>query len=279
MANADFASFTGMIVYEGDPPEGVDASRGFDVWLVGAPDWEPVLVEGARDFDGHPSPSPDGSRIVYASHVGRESRLYIYDIDRKTRVQALGDDEFGDYPKWTGEGIIYSSPRGWRILNTDTGEISKYTALKRNVHSFTRSRYGKRMIVATRTRNPVDETHLFLTDAEGEVIRQLTDEHVRELHPYWHPTDNRILYSGGDGTRDGRWEVWILDLDSGEKRAITTNEGADWACGWSPDGEWVLITSEYGGNWDIYAIRPDGSERTRVTCHEGNARYATWFMR
>jgi TolB protein len=87
------------------------------------------------------------------------------------------------------------------------------------------------------------------------------------------------VYSAGDGRRDGEWDVYILDAESGENQRVTTNPGPDWACDWSPDGEWLLIASAYAGNWDIYAIRPDGSERTRITCHAGNARYASWAHR
>ena len=272
----DLDRWTGVLVYEGDPPEGTSPSRNFDVWLARGPKWKPELVAGTNGFDGHPCPSPDGSQIVYASHVDRNSRLFIYDLDTGMRRHALSGDEFGDYPTWLKEGIVYKSSRGWRIGNPETGATKPYAPLDRQVYHFTRSPNGMRMVVA---REHSNETHLYLTDAQGNVERQLTDEHIREIHPHWHPKANRILYSGGDGTRDGQWEAWILDLDTGEKRTITTNPGPDWANGWTPDGEWAIIASAYGGNWDTYAIRSDGTQRMRLTCHAGNARAATYFSR
>ena len=45
---------------------------------------------------------------------------------------------------------------------------------------------------------------------------------------------------------------------------------------WALDGSYLLISSEVGGNWDIYAIRPDGTERLRISCHDGDVRAPAW---
>ena len=52
------ALFSGTIVYEGDPVEGADPERSFDIWVIGAPDWTPRLVAGDAGFDGHPAWGP-----------------------------------------------------------------------------------------------------------------------------------------------------------------------------------------------------------------------------
>ena len=57
---------------------------------------------------------------------------------------------------------------------------------------------------------------------------------------------------------------------------VTTNPGADWAGGWAPDGSYLLISSEVGGNWDVYVIRPDGTGRLRISCHDGDVRGPAW---
>lgn len=269
------AQLSGTIVYEGDPIAGPDPVRDFDIWAMGAPHWKTVLIAGGRGFDGHPNWSPEGDRIVYSAHGGGNADLYLINPangDRERLTDAEGRD---DYPRWLRDGITYRNGNVQYLINSSTRERKPYEKLA-GIENFTVSPDGKRMVVSkTAPIHPL-ACHLYLTDEQGDPIRQLTNAFAVETHPFWSPLDNRIVYSGGDGTRNGKWDVFILNLDTDTTARVTQNPGADWACGWSPDGQWLLIASEYNDNWDVYVIRPDGSDRLRITCHEGNARYAHW---
>ena len=48
---AELSFLSGTIVYEGDPVEGEDPERSFDIWVIGAPDWTPKLVAGGPGCD------------------------------------------------------------------------------------------------------------------------------------------------------------------------------------------------------------------------------------
>jgi len=270
---AELAQLPGTIVYEGDPIEGPDPNRDFDVWIIGTPDWTPRLLAGGSGFEGHPVWSPDGARIVYSSHDDRNPDLYLINPDGTNRTRLTLEEGRDDYPTWIPEGIVYKRENSWHIVSPETGATRPYLKFDESIDRFAVSPDGSRIALVKR---PFGSYHLFLADASGKIIRQLTNELPREIHPCWSPDGKQIAYSGGDGLRNGKWDVYILDVDSGASRKVTTNPGPDWACGWSPDGAWLLITSAYNDNWDIYAIRPDGTNRLRITCHAGNARYASW---
>lgn len=275
-SSAELAQLSGTIVYEGDPVEGADPARNFEVWVVGSPDWSPQLVAGGPGFDGHPAWSPDGRRIVYSSHAGRTPDLYVVNPDGSDPRRITHSEGRADYPKWLPEGIVYKSRGKWLIIDADDGTSRPYARIGPEIDDFALSPDGLRAVVVKRGPGLSDSSHLYLADRDGVIVRQLTNRFRREIHPAWSPDGTQIVYSGGDGTRNGQWEVFLLDVETGESRQVTQNPGADWACGWSPDGEWILMVSEYKENWDVYAIRPDGSNRIRITCHAGNARYATW---
>src|SRR5258708_32250131 len=61
-------------------------------------------------------------------------------------------------------------------------------------------------------------------------------------------------------TRVGRWEssLFVSNADGNGEQKVT--EGSlDYDPVWSPDGQWIVFTSERDGSADLYRMRPDGS--------------------
>lgn len=272
----DLSELSGRIVYEGDPVEGPDPKRGFEVWVVEAPEWEPRLVGGGPGFDGHPAWSPDRAWIVYSSHGGRSADLYVVRFDGSERRQLTSAEGDEDYPLWLPEGIVYRTHTGWEIIDPEGGPVKPFGAITRRDEQIDLSPDRERIAVVRRSPRSIAGMDFLLLDRAGETVRTLPGDGLTRVHPRWSPDSTRLLYSEGDGTRDGEWDVFMHDVATDERVQLTNRPGPDWTCGFSPDGAWVLIASAYDGNWDLYAIRPDGSGRIRITCHAGNARGAAW---
>jgi TolB protein len=65
--------------------------------------------------------------------------------------------------------------------------------------------------------------------------------------------------------RDGNWEVYRLDLETGEVERLTTNPDAqDGLPTVSPDGKYVAFMSDRGGVWRIYYVPIEGGEEPRL---------------
>ena len=56
-------------------------------------------------------------------------------------------------------------------------------------------------------------------------------------------------------------DIWVLDVDSGQERQLTTDAGAQ-APRWSPDGQWVAFRKVQTG--ELWVVRADGSGATQV---------------
>ena len=48
-----------------------------------------------------------------------------------------------------------------------------------------------------------------------------------------------------------------------------TETNKDYAPFWSPDGDWILFTSERDGNKEIYIMDTQGQQITNLTNHPG----------
>ena len=75
------------------------------------------------------------------------------------------------------------------------------------------------------------------------------------------PTTPKILFTT---TRDGNYEVYIMNPDGTEQVNLTHHRAADLDASWSPTGEQILFVSDRDGVRDLYLMEPDGSNVQRV---------------
>ncbi|GAB4468631.1 MAG: hypothetical protein Kow00124_02940 [Anaerolineae bacterium] len=86
---------------------------------------------------------------------------------------------------------------------------------------------------------------------------RLTAHPEDDRDPTWNPQGDRIAFAS---RRDGNWELYVLDITSGQMVRLTYNLAYEANPTWSPDGQWLAYEAYYQGNLDIYVIRADASE-------------------
>jgi tricorn protease len=62
-------------------------------------------------------------------------------------------------------------------------------------------------------------------------------------------------------------DLWIVDLNGGQARRLTSSPGSEICPHFSPDGQWLVFTGEYDGNSDVYIVPVQGGEPKRLTWH------------
>jgi TolB protein len=71
--------------------------------------------------------------------------------------------------------------------------------------------------------------------------------------------------------REGAWDLYILQLSTGERRRLTDTPNYEGWPSWSPDGRWLAYESNADGDLDIWILAIDGSSAPIQLTNEPDA--------
>jgi Tol biopolymer transport system component len=180
-----------------------------------------------------------GGVIAFDLYHGGTREIYVMNAD-ESGVRQLTFDHADDYdPDWSPDGIQLA------FVSDRTGSPNIYIL---NVEQA-------------------------LQDPRQAEILQLTDNAFENQKPAWSPDGTRLVF---ESNRDGNWEIYIVEVDSGEQTRVTDNSKGDNNPAWSPDGKLIGFSSFRDGNWEVYTMQVDGSDPRRLTYNENNDYEPVW---
>lgn len=201
-----------------------------------------------------------GADMIYFS--SRESgQFQIYSVrpngkefKRLTRVSgSFYAPELSPSAGWIvmtkdGEGIWLMKPDGTNPhALTDKDDIDPAWSADGSMIAFASSRAGTRQ--------------LFVMNADGSNIRQVTDLKDMGGRSSWSPDGTKLAFYAGPAEDRN---IYVINVD-GTNLVQLTNGGDNLGPSWSPDGNWIAFTSFRDGNNEIYVMHPDGTGVTNLT--------------
>lgn len=88
------------------------------------------------------------------------------------------------------------------------------------------------------------ERGVYLSDAEGRDVRRVSGPGYAVV-PSWSPDGQQLAFARGEPGRPRVWNLWLLDLTSGEERKLTQyTSGQVWPGTWFSDGRRLAFTHE-----------------------------------
>lgn len=92
--------------------------------------------------------------------------------------------------------------------------------------------------------------------------KQLTRNFDSARKPALSPDGTRVAFQA---RKDGNWEIYLLDLQTGETARLTNALAYDGAPAWSPDGKYIAFESYRSQKLDIWRMDANGKNPINLT--------------
>lgn len=108
---------------------------------------------------------------------------------------------------------------------------------------------------------------IYVADALGEDVRQVTRHRRLAVAPRFSPDGNRLAYTS---YHSGNPNLYITDLTQDRfTRAISRRSGLNLAPAWAADGKTMVLTLSKDGNPDLYLMNTTGDILRKLTSNTG----------
>ena len=201
---------------------------------------------------------PTERKIIWASsHLDPHAKAH-YDAERKLRDEEKKSKKRRRYV-WDFDPFmtIFES-------DYDGGNVKRLTTAKGYNAEGSYSPDG-RSIVFCSNRTGEKDLELYIMDADGKNVRQLT--HAPGCYnggPFFSPDGKRVIFRS-DRKKKDHLQLYVINVDGSGERALTDDENwVFWAPFWYKDGKHIIYTAADHGNplvrpnYDLYWLPVDG---------------------
>lgn len=187
------------------------------------------------------------------SDIVQTDQIYVMGSNGGRQMRLVGDAENGaSYPAWSPDGsqLVYSYGHSWLTSGVDADDET--------------------------LNNDLD---LYVMNADGTGVRQITETEALEIGAVWSPDGSRLAYLSPTTVENGEisgQDVYIIDPDSLSTNRLTETEGNEWDLAWSPDGTQIAYSLYLDdGTQDVWVMNADGTEPRQITTN-GNSWSPSW---
>jgi Tol biopolymer transport system component/DNA-binding winged helix-turn-helix (wHTH) protein len=218
-------------------------STDASTWRVSISQGEPERITWIEPGASNPSTSRRGNSLVY-SQDRSDNNIWKIDLSRGPVFPSVGR-LFLSSTRY--EGTPQFSADGSRILFTST-----------------------RSSIAG---------EIWVCDADGSNPRQITSSSgpdgeppLFKGSPRWSPDGQAIAF---DWTTEGHRDIYVVSMEGGKPKRLTTETSSDVRPSWSRDGRWVYFGSNRSGAWQLWKVPSTGGQAVQLTERGGREALCT----
>lgn len=173
-------------------------------------------------YDAEATLSPDGSKMVFTSTRTGDLELFVMDMNTREVIQVTNELGY--------DGGAFFSPDGtklvYRASRPDTPEKIKHY----------------KDLLAKNEVSP-SEMEIWVCDIDGSNKHQVTELGGANWAPFFHPSNNKIIFSSNHKTKGFQFNLFMVNLDGTGMEQITFDPVFDAFPMFSRDGKRLVFAS------------------------------------
>ena len=262
----------------------------------------PIRLTIRRADDGQPAWSPDGTRLAFKTAQANSNQLAVIDADGKHEALLTRTFRFSEgQPAWSPDGtkLLYRrTPENPLVQNGDTWVLDVKMSADQPAEPVTQpvllrtgdERYPSYSPDGSQIAfrgdldlvEPSGDEEIYVMNADGTNVRQLTSNADFDSAPSWSPDGKRILFERAPagtftpGTEAQEKDVYVMRADGTHVRRLTDSPGLDEGPEFSPDATKIAFSSARDGQQEIYVMDADGSNPRRLTDNPARDESPDW---
>lgn len=183
------------------------ASCKSEIFVMPATGGSPVQLTFEGGHAAGPRFSPDGRFIAYATDSSGTFAVYKVDVDTLAVIKLTTGSLQMDQPDWSPDGTKITFV-GFRLCSTEGA--------------------------SNQIQGKDCKGDIFVMNADGTGITQLTHNFGNNLNPRWSPQGDRIVFQHGNNQEFNREQIYVMNPDGTGITRITHTNDESFAPDWGP---------------------------------------------
>jgi TolB protein len=223
----------------------------YDIYIVDPAQGDARLL---RTNGSQPAFSRDGKLLAFRNTDPQHLGLGILNLSSNAVSELTAHVEDAS-PTWSRDAdqLVFASnkhgDRKWRLYEISPYEVRGEGEEWAMGQKPSWSRDGSRIAY-----HGCDERGgncgIWVMQPGGFNAAQLTS-HASDTAAAWSPDGTQVAFAS---TRAGNWELYLVEIATGQEKRLTEDPSTDFSPTWSPDGKQIAFLSDREGAWAVYIL-------------------------